>query len=267
MDDSQLQQLLDFLQLSWKGYRKVRKGVKKRIHRHMQHLGCTYMNAYLGCLVAAPVHLQACRQLMGVTISRFMRDRSLWEALQKPLLPDLIRQENARLRVWSAGCACGEEPYSLVITWELLRGRMNLPPDPLILASDYLWQCLELARQADYPRSSTRELSDAERHRFFDPQRGGRRMVLKRDLQSRVHFVQHQLLSEPPARSFHMVFLRNNLLTYYRPEVKEPALSAIVGHLLPGGLLIRGAREELPGQEHGLAPTVHPHVFRKRNVS
>jgi len=89
MDNQQFCQLLRHLGLSWTGYRKVRKGVKKRIARHMQDLGCRNVSAYLVELDRRNDARLDCERLMTVSISRFFRDRKLWETLQKNILPVL----------------------------------------------------------------------------------------------------------------------------------------------------------------------------------
>ncbi len=115
MDDDQFRKLLEYLDYSWRGYRKVRKGVKKRIRRHMQQLYCRDISAYLKVLERQPVRRQECELLMTVSISRFFRDRRLWEMLENRWLPDIIAKNLKALKVWSAGCGCGQEPYSFKI--------------------------------------------------------------------------------------------------------------------------------------------------------
>ncbi len=93
MDDQQFRQLLNLFGFSWKGYRKVRKGVKKRINRHMKELGCRNMAAYLAELEKEDEARQHCELLLTVSISRFFRDREFWRTLEKKLLPELIRKK------------------------------------------------------------------------------------------------------------------------------------------------------------------------------
>lgn len=113
MDDQQFRQLLKYFGLSWRGYRKVRKGVKKRIRRHMNVLGCHDISAYLLELDRSDKLRHECELLMTVSISRFFRDGKLWEVLQTGILPGLIEKSVEKMRVWSAGCASGEEVYSI----------------------------------------------------------------------------------------------------------------------------------------------------------
>ena len=86
MDDAQFRKLLEFLRYSRAGYRRVRKGVKKRIHRHMQQLGCRDITAYLNLLENQTDYRYECELLMTVSISRFFRDRRLWQMLESQII-------------------------------------------------------------------------------------------------------------------------------------------------------------------------------------
>ncbi len=85
MDDDQFRQLLDDFNFSWAGYRKVRKGVKKRISRHMQELNCPNIKVYLDLLNQNDAVRQESERRMTVSISRFFRDRKLWQDLEEEI--------------------------------------------------------------------------------------------------------------------------------------------------------------------------------------
>ncbi len=94
MDDIRFRQLIEQLGFSRAGYRRVRKGVKKRIARHMRDLGCRNMSAYLLELENSPEKMLQCRMLMTVSISRFLRDREFWPAFQSRMIPDLVENKS-----------------------------------------------------------------------------------------------------------------------------------------------------------------------------
>ncbi|GBC61002.1 chemotaxis protein CheR [Desulfonema ishimotonii] len=265
MDDRQFQKLLDQLDLSWKGYRKVRKGVKKRIARHMQAVGCRTPEAYLRELADNPAALKQCGLLMTVSISRFFRDRNLWRILREEGVPELIRRFPEKLDVWSAGCASGEELHSFRILWEeLSRTRGKLPALSLLgtdMNPDYLDRC----RAGVYPRSNLREVPEELRLRYFDVRRGGRRCHLKPDLKEGIVWRRHDLFDAPPGPLFHIIFLRNNLLTYYLPHRQREAFAKIVATLAPCGILAIGSHECLPFTPERLIPHDScPYLFRMR---
>ena len=120
MRESEFAAMLLRFALSPEGYRKVRKGVQKRIVRHMQELRCPSMKAYLERLDTDGDAERQARRLMDVSISRFFRDGPLWRILGEEILPSLIANHPGGLRVWSAGCALGQESCSFRILWALL---------------------------------------------------------------------------------------------------------------------------------------------------
>jgi chemotaxis protein methyltransferase CheR len=125
MDDSSFSRLLEYFNLSWNGYRKVRKGVKKRIARHMQTLNLSGMDDYLEMIEKDEGVRKICFWHLSVSISRFYRDRNLWDGLGKKILPVLLYKfsNEPRIKVWSCGCARGEEVYSFLMLWESLKNR------------------------------------------------------------------------------------------------------------------------------------------------
>jgi len=124
------------------------------------------MNAYILLLERKQELRSACERILTVPISRFFRDQALWNALSGKILPRFFEKTN--LRVWSAGCAGGEEVYSLKIIWDQL-GKIH-PVLPLlhITASDLNPETLERAQKGVYQTSSFKETPPGIRDRFFE---------------------------------------------------------------------------------------------------
>lgn len=264
MNDQQFRQLLNKLGLSWDGYRKVRKGVKRRISRHMHELGCRTMQEYFLALDQDKDARQDCERLMTVSISRFFRDRGLWQALEDEILPAIIKENRGRVKVWSAGCACGEEVYSLTILWHTLGRRFQHLPELQILATDMNPVYLNKARTGTYPRSSLKEVPEALQARYFKQVKKKQAYAVAEGLKKGIVWQGHNLLSDPPGTNFQMVFLRNSLLTYYEDELKEPAFQKVLDSLAQDGFLIIGAHEKIaPGVQGLLSFGRHPCIFKK----
>ena len=266
MDDHQFHRLLEHFGFSREGYRRVRKGVKKRLRRHMQELGCRRLACYLEAIEADPHRRSACLRRLSVPISRFMRDGEFWEALAGRILPDLVNRFGVPLAVCSAGCAGGEEVYSLAICARSLR--RPIPTDqPLmtILAMDLNPANLARAREGIYTRSSFREM-DAERlTRHFNPLRGGRRYRIRPELQSDISWLCCDIRALPMVATFHLVLMRNDILTYLDRSSQKQALQGVERYLQPGGLLVVGRRERLPLKVAGLDVAYGlPYVFERR---
>ena len=264
MDDDQFRILLEYLNYSWSGYRKVRKGVKKRIQRHLQQLDCRSVTEYLKILDHEPDQRHECELLLSVSISRFFRDRRLWELLKSKWLPELATKHSKLLKVWSAGCACGEEAYSFKIIWEQLEQRFEHLPALELLATDRHPQYVERARSGVYNRSSLKEVPEEWHDVYFESRRGRRQFLIKDHLKSGIHWRIHHLTTDPLNRDFNIICLRNNILTYCRKAVQQKALTAILDRLLPGGLFIIGCHEKLPIDFLFLKPMAElAYVFKK----
>lgn len=241
LGDEEFKELLRYFNRPWKGYRKVRKGVIKRLRQHMAELDCASLTEYIEVIEQSGEAYQRCQDCLRVTISRFFRDREVWYALRDRLLPKLLDKWPQGLNVWSGGCSCGEEPHSLAIIWSML----NNPAGIHILATDADPCCLARARQGIYPRSSLKELPVEVMANHFD-KTGGRLYEVKQFLQENIQWQRRDLLGPPPEGPFQIIFLRNNLLTYYNRPLVDRVLESIAAQLLPGGFLIIGAHESLP---------------------
>jgi len=264
MEDQQFRQLLDYFGLSWRGYRRVRKGVKKRISRHMSDLGCHNMATYLIELATNEKVRHICERLMTVSISRFFRDKKLWEILQNKIIPQLIERPQEKINVWVAGCASGEEVYSLRIIWEDLRSTYLHLPSMEITATDLNPQYLERAWAGGYPSSSLKELPEKLRSRYFHKQAEKKLYLVKALLKDGIVWQNHNLLNDLPGGQFDLIFLRNNLLTYYNDVIKMSALKKVTDSLSDSGFLIIGSHEKLPFDNRSVFSMVQlPYMFRK----
>jgi chemotaxis protein methyltransferase CheR len=253
MEDTQFRKLLNRFGFSWSGYRKVRKGVKKRLARRMHEICCRNIEDYIEAIEKDRKERLQFECLMTVSISRFFRDWGLWDIIQERILPLLTQKASQTIKVWSAGCASGEEVYSFKILWESLRNSYTDISDVYILATDMSPEYLTKAKTAVYPRSSMREVPVTILSTYFETSARGR-YALRSGVMDGIVWQVHHLLSDPPEIGFDLIFLRNNLLTYYVDEIKIPAITRIVNSLAPGGFLIIGSHERMPNEAVDLKP-------------
>ncbi len=249
MHDTSLNRLLQYFDLSWDGYRKVRKGVKKRIVRHMQNLRINSIEDYLEIIKQDAQARNICFRLLSVSISRFFRDKKLWESLEKELIPVLLSEfpERKRFKVWSCGCARGEEVYSILMVWESLANSGYIIPQLDILATDLNPEYLEMASKGVYDFRSLKNLPESFIKKYFIRIPGKNKFQIHGSLKEKVVFKQHDFIEEfPPWDNFQIIFLRNNLLTYYDPQSRDAAFERVVATLLPGGVMIVGSHEKVP---------------------
>jgi chemotaxis protein methyltransferase CheR len=240
-----LQWALPRLRLRWAGFRKPRRQVCRRIRRRRQELGLPDLDAYRAYLEAHREEWAVLDGLCRVTISRFARDREVFAFLERRVLPELARAAAAEtLAAWSAGCASGEEPYSLALAWEL-EVAPSLPGVALeILATDADPALLERARAARYDAGSLRDLPPERRAAAFE--RDGDRLRLRPELARRVTFAQHDLRSAAPGGPFDLILCRNMAFTYFDRALQEETCAKLAAALRPGGALVVGGQEELP---------------------
>jgi len=251
MDDHDFRQLLNRFHLSWEGYRKVRKGLKKRLHRHMQQTGCPHFRQYLQVIDENPEVEHQCQLLLTVSISRFFRDRRLWEVLETDIVPGVLAGNVEEVRAWSAGCALGQEVYTFKLLWQKTERATGRGPHLRLWATDMNPDYLRRAQAGVYTRSSLKEVPAVFLNTYFKPLRGKKSFSIDDALKEDVIWETWDLLSPPPATGFQLVFLRNNLLTYYKPELKVPAFATIAESITKGGYLMIGSHERIPSAFEG----------------
>ncbi len=182
----------------------------------------------------------------------WFRDIYPYEYLKNNLLPELMKRENRAagpIRIWSAACSSGQEPYSISIMVEEYRrqtlGALARPVQ--IVATDLSSIVLEQARQAKYDRLSVvRGLSDERLARYFDAPQNNIWQV-KPEIKERIEFKAWNLLDPYTGLGkFDVIFCRN-VLIYFSPELKRRILQKLHAALKPGGALFLGSSEGLAG--------------------
>lgn len=250
-----LQWALPRLHMRWMGFRKVRKQICKRIQRRISELGLTDVGAYRSYLESTTEEWTVLDGLCRVTVSRFYRNRQVFAVLQTELLPRLAHEAQAggehRLRLWSTGCASGEEPYTLALLWRLILKSRFPQLDIHILATDSDPNMLRRARMACYPAGSVKELPKTWRNAAFVWQ--DRLFCLRSEFKADVVFVQHDVRADVPEGPFHVILCRNLAFTYFDRELQLKVARQIRDELLPGGVLITGVYEALPEGVGGFA--------------
>lgn len=247
-----LQWFLPRLHMRWEGFRKVRGQVCKRIGRRLETLGLFDLEAYRELLEREPREWDYLDAMCRITISRFYRDRGTFDRLVREVLPTL----GDSVRCWCAGCASGEEPYTLAICWRHLvpsseeaeratSGRHG--NDLHILATDVDAHMLERARIGCYQRGTLKELPDALVDASFDVNVGEQEpYCLKDEYRQGVTLLQHDVRDEPPDGPFDFILCRNLVFMYFDGEFQRECLKRFGSVLRRGGALVIGNHEALP---------------------
>ncbi|MFN7086449.1 MAG: CheR family methyltransferase [Burkholderiales bacterium] len=251
-----LQWALPRLGLRWPGYRKVRRLVGKRLAKRLRELGITDLARYRARIEHDAAERAVLDALCRIPISRFYRDRGTFDALRQIVLPRLAARASAGgrtwLRAWSAGCAAGEEPYTLRLVWDLEMQR-RFPAIALeITATDVEPAMLRRARTGCYSAGSLRELPPTWLPIAFGQQ--GRLRCLRESFRAGVEFVEQDIRVAMPEGVFDLVLCRNLVFTYFAPDVQRGVAERLIGHLAPGGVLAIGIHEHLPAGLEALRP-------------
>jgi chemotaxis protein methyltransferase CheR len=233
-----LQWALPRLGLRWRGFRKVRRQVCRRVSRRIAELGLSEAGVYRAYLEGEEEEWDVLAGLCRVTISRFWRDRVVFEALRDEVLPEL----GPTVCAWSAGCASGEEPYSLVLAAAEAHVEIH------VVATDVDPVLLERARRACYQESSLRDLPTDLRARAFDDG------CLRAEYREPVDFLRHDVRDGAPGGQFDVALCRNLVFTYFADELQREIGCHLAGSLRMGGALVVGAHEALPQSLNGLEP-------------
>jgi len=251
---SLLQWALPRLGKRWQGFRNVRGQVCKRLARRARELELDDLAAYRGYLEAHPEEWAVLDELSRVTISRFYRDREVFEQLRRKILPELADLAAARgdstLRVWSAGCASGEEPYSLAIVWQLELAAQYPELGLQILATDLDEEVLARAQRACYDAASLRDLPEGWRERAFREEGG--RWTVREDVRAAVELRRGDIRRDFPECPLDLVLCRNLAFTYFDEAGQRELACAVAARLVTGGVLVLGSHEALPAGVPGL---------------
>jgi len=243
-----LQWALPRMNMRWSGFRRVRRQVCRRIQKRIAQLGLPNVDAYRSYLTAHPEEWPILDQCCLVTISRFYRDRGVFDRLFRDVLPEMARlsldAEEKMVSCWSAGCASGEEAYTLVIGWEMLWHR-HFPGLVFgVRATDTDPDLLDRARRGCYTAGSLKELPETWRNSAFEKK--GNQWRLKAEYQKPVAFRREDIRKTMPAGPFHLILCRNLVFTYFETRLQQEILNQLMQRLAPGGVLVIGCHETLP---------------------
>ena len=233
-------------------FRGYKEGMlMRRTKRRMALLGFQTLDSYTAHLKENPSEILALGADFLIKVTEFFREPAAWEPLEREVLPKIVENLNPGqpLRVWVAGCATGEEAYSMGIALLefISKGGLNIKLN--IIASDLDPASLEVARSGSYPESITSVLKPNLLARYFTRSQTGR-FVVRKQLREQIMFSQHNLIADPPFSHIHLISCRN-LLIYLKPEVQDKLLRMFHFALNPEGYLFLG-KSEAVGEGHEL---------------
>jgi two-component system CheB/CheR fusion protein len=225
------------------GYKRTSLG--RRIRKRMQEVGTLESGDYLDLLEATPDEFAALFNTILINVTRFFRDAPIWDYLREDVIPQLLERidKDAPLRVWSAGCASGEEPYTLAMVLAEALGEAEYLERVKIFATDVDEAELDEARHAVYDERRVASVPEPLRKRFFEPLEDGRH-VFRKELRRSVIFGRNDLTRDAPISRLDMLVCRNTLM-YFNSETQQEILRRLHLALRDDGVLILGKSETL----------------------
>jgi PAS domain S-box-containing protein len=211
----------------------------RRVEQRMKLAGASDVGRYLEMLRSEPAEARRLAESFFVRVTRFFRDPSAFAAIRERLA-ELLR-ERGRLRLWSAGCATGEEAYSLaILALELAEELGVLPTQIRILATDSSEHALDFARYGEYGPHVAAHLGPERLAKYFQATPTGYRV--ESEVRQLVQFSRHNLLADPPFNEIDLILCRN-VLIYLSAAIHEKLLCIFHYSLNPGGYLLLGSSE------------------------
>jgi two-component system CheB/CheR fusion protein len=241
--DAVLRLLRDQFNLDFSLYKTTTVG--RRILRRVELLGSTDLADYADRLRSDPEELGRLYHDLLIGVTRFFRDPEAFDVLEQEVIPEILQRvpENEEIRIWVAGCATGEEAYSLaMILFEQMTAagrQLNVK----ILSTDVHGASLAYASAGFYGEEQLEHVSDRRRERFFTKKPAG--YHISQDLRQLIVFAPHNITKNAPFTKMHLITCRN-LLIYLETAAQKTVLSLFHFGLTMGGFLFLGS-SETPG--------------------
>lgn len=175
---------------------------------------------------------------LTINVSEFYRNPEQWQVMDKQIIPQLISRFGKNLKVWSAACSTGDEPYSLVMALS-----RHLPLNLIhVVATDIDKQVIAKAKVGLYNEKSIAAVPEDFKKKYFT--KVGFSYQISDEIKSRVEFKEHNLLESNFPKGYHMIVCRN-VLIYFTEEAKDEVFRKFYNSLAPGGILFIGSTEQI----------------------
>jgi two-component system CheB/CheR fusion protein len=240
-----------------------RPGLMRRIQKRMQMLGMESYSDYRDYLEVHPDEFAQLFNTLLINITSFFRDRSSWDYVMNEIIPQITGRKEPQepIRLWSAGCASGEEAYTLAIALAEVIGLEQFRERVKIYATDLDEEALNQARQATYAAREVGGVPPDLLAKYFE--QSDNRYIFRKDLRRSVIFGCHNLIQDPPISRVDLLTCRNTLM-YFNAEAQAKILVRFHFALNNGGFLFLGKAEMLLSHTNTFTPVdLKRRVFTK----
>ena len=227
--------------------------IHRRIERRMAVHQLDKIEQYATYLKKKPAEIGILFKDLLIGVTNFFRDADAFEILKSKVIPELIKNKESEnpLRIWIAGCATGEEAYSIAILVAEVMDELRKQPNIQIFASDIDNEALDFARMAVYPDSIAADVSSQRLNRYFIKEDNTYR--IKKQIREMIVFANQNLIKDPPFSRLDLVSCRN-LLIYMGPKLQKKILPLFHYTLNPQGNLFLGTSESIGEFSHLFSP-------------
>jgi chemotaxis methyl-accepting protein methylase len=247
-----------------------RSYLERRFAVRLRALGLTTYREYAEVLERDPAEYAHFLQTLTINVTEFFRDPELWDVLRVEVIPQLIATKRLRrgrvVRVWSAGCATGEEPYSLAMTFLDVLGKDRHRIALEINATDLDSQALAFAEEGAYPSEQLAQIPEHLRAKYVveESAAASGTFGIAADVRRFVHYEPFSLFDSPPMNLVDLVVCRNVLIYFDRAE-QSRVLDGFYRAMSPDAYLVLGRSEKLPSEAYGRFETIdgRERVYRK----
>lgn len=214
------------------------KQMKRRIDTLIGKNGITSYEKYIQLLKDNREKFDEFVNYLTINVSEFYRNPEQWELLDKEIFPEMISRFGRNLKIWSAACSTGDEPYSLVMALS-----RHLPLSQIkIIATDIDKQVIAKAKTGLYSEKSVLSVPRDLKEKYFT--KIGPSYQISKEIKARVEFRQHNLLKDTYERNCDLIVCRN-VLIYFTEEAKEEIFRKFYDSLKTGGSLFIGSTEQI----------------------
>jgi two-component system, chemotaxis family, CheB/CheR fusion protein len=240
--------------------------IVRRIERRMGIAQVVTIEEYIHYLMHSKNELNLLYKDLLISVTKFFRDTEAFIFLREKVIPELFKSADLdkQVRIWVAGCATGEEAYSLAIMCADYMEGTGQHRSVKIFATDLDKEALEYAARGVYPDSVAADLPDPKLRRFFNKE--GNSLNISNRIRQMVVFAAHNIISDPPFNRMDMVTCRN-LLIYLKPTLQQRVLKVFSFALYPRGYLFLGSSETI-GEMSDVFETssIKQKIFRHRGT-
>ena len=228
--------VFDLTKIDLNAYKE--KQMKRRIDTLISKNKIVGYENYVSVLKTDQTKFEEFVNYLTINVSEFYRNVDQWQLLDKDVFPELISRYGKNLKIWSAACSTGDEPYSLVMALS-----RHLPLNQIrIYATDLDKQVIEKAKLGLYGEKSVAGVPADLKMKFFT--KIGPSYQISDEVKSRVEFKEHNLLKDTYPTDFHLIVCRN-VLIYFTEEAKDEVFRKFQKSLKPGGYLFIGSTEQI----------------------